>query len=389
MDGDERRREQLKEEYDALSPEERRRRIFLEPAYRDDYNEIVQAERIAVVPDYFWRAWVPVLGPVASMLYMRLRQYCYWNPASGEARVECWPKQSTLAREIGVKDRKTIRAALVLLESHGFIERKTTYHLDATGRPHQGSDHYLVYFEIPLVAADAAELLIRQTTPKAESGGALYEGKKSPHRSWAVDKSPYEGKKSSHIAGEKIPTRSITKNNNSNVDNVELHKKLEEEWAPPEVGAPRQKKLETTPEAERLAVEVGDALLTMEGIRSTDEHRSAGFHRVIASRMPETLLRKALMATRDAVDDQRAGRKTLRGGPSAYFAGVVKQLAADEGIELGLKAQVERESPVKGNQAPQKARGPRSGGHGRPEDEKEALEAREAVRALREKWAEE
>jgi len=105
--------------------------------------------------------------------------------------------------------------------------------------------------------------------------------------------------------------------------------------------------------------------------------------------MPETLLRKALMATRDAVDDQRAGRKTLRGGASAYFAGVVKQIAEDEGIELGLRAQAEQESPVKGNQAHQAARGPRSGGSDRSSDEKAAQEAREAVRALREKWAEE
>lgn len=79
----------------------------------------------------------------------------------------------------------------------------------------------------------------------------------------------------------------------------------------------------------------------------------------------------------------------MRAGPSAYFAGVVKQIAADEGIDLGLKAQVERESPIKGNQAGHSARGAHSGGRGSSEDEKAAQEARDAVRALREKWAEE
>lgn len=384
MGGDEDRRQRLKEEYEALSPEERRRRVFLEPAYRDAYNEITQAERIAVVPLYFWRTWVPVLGPVASMLYMRLRQYCYWNPASGETRIECWPKQSTLAAEIGVKDRKTIRAALVLLESHGFIERKTTYHLDANGRPHQGSDHYLVYFEVPLVAADAAELLIRETKPKAESGGAAYGGNNSPHRTWAVDKSPYGGKIYPHIAGEKIPTRSITKNYNSNVQNVLLHGD-QEEGAPEAEGKSRgSKRFGIAPEAERLATEIGDTLLAMEGDRSSEEHRSAGFHRVIVSRMPEMLLRQAIMATRDALDS-----RNLRGRPSAYFAGVVKQLAADEGIDLGLKTRADAEPPVKGNQAGHSARGARSEGRGRSVDEKAAQEAREAVKALREKWAEE
>ena len=33
------------------------------------------------------------------------------------------------------------------------------------------------------------------------------------------------------------------------------------------------------------------------------------------------------MATRDAIDDQRSGRKTLRSGPAAYFAGIVRQIA--------------------------------------------------------------
>lgn len=382
--GDEGRRQRLKEEWEGLSPEERRSRIFLEPAYRDAYNEIVQADRITVVPEYFWRAWVPVLGPVASMLYMRLRQYCYWNPSTGESRVECWPKQSTLAREIGVKDRKTVRAALVLLESHGFIERMSSYRLDAEGRPHQSSDHFLVYFEVPLVASDAAELLIRQTTPKPESGGSVYEGKKSPHRSWTVDKSRYEGKKSPHVAEEKIPTRSITRNYNSNVDNVLLHKAREDLDESSDEPSRPSAKLRLSEEQERLAAEIGDVLLAMEGDRRSEDHKSAGFHRLIAAKMPETLIRRALMATRDALD-----ARALRGGPSAYFAGTVKQVAADEGIELGLKTQAAAESPVKGNQAALEARGARLEGHGRSGDEKAAQEAREAVRALREKWAEE
>ena len=75
----------------------------------------------------------------------------------------------------------------------------------------------------------------------------------------------------------------------------------------------------------------------MEGSRETGEHKSARFHRLIASRLPETLVREALRATRDAVEAQRAGRKTLTRGPSAYFAGIAFSLAEKHGVDLGVK----------------------------------------------------
>lgn len=378
-DRDDERRRVFEEMYLGLSPEERRQRIVLEPAYRDGYNELIRAERIAIVPQYFWEKWVPQLGPVASMLYMRLRQYCYWNPATGESRIECWPKQSTLAREVGVKDRKTIRTALVLLESHGFIERKTTYHLDAAGRPHQGSDHYLVYFEVPLVAQDAAELLIRQTTPKAEDGGALYEGRKSPHRSWAVEKSPYEGKISPHIAGEKIPSRTSTRTNTTNVTNVgkssygktTLRERPEVRGLTPEERARR----------ESLALEIGESLKTWDRGYDGKAHGSEGFHRRVVLLMPEHLVRQALAATRDAVERRRSGEGGCAHGPAAYFAGVVKNVAAEAGIDLGLQPRKAAEGPIPesgGTREARKAPGPPQDIEGSP------LSMEDAKRGFRE-----
>ena len=354
MDKDEQRRQTLTEFYEKLSPEERRGRIILEPAYQSTYNKLIEADRIAVVPMYFWEKWVPVLGPVASMLYMRLRQYCYWNPKTGEGRIECWPKQSTLAREIGVKDRKTIRAALVLLESHAFIKRKTTYHLDAAGRPHQGNDHYLVYFELPLVAADAAELLIEETTPKAADGGSLYEGKKSPHSTWAVDKSPYGGNISPHIAGEKIPSRTSTRTNTTNVTNVgETSYRKKTLRDRPEVQALSPEELASR---EGLALEVGESLKTWEQGWDGKAHGSEGFHRRVAYLMPEHLLRQALAATRDAVEQRRSGKGGCREGASAFFAGVVKNLAREAGIDLDLKGQVSGGGAPRARERVQEAR---------------------------------
>jgi hypothetical protein len=377
--GEEQRRS-FEEMYRGLSPEERRQRIVLEPAYRDGYNELIQAERIAVVPQYFWEKWVPVLGPVASMLYMRLRQYCYWNPTTGESRIECWPKQSTLAREIGVKDRKTIRTALVLLESHGFIERKTTYHLDAAGRPHQGSDHYLVFFEVPLVAQDAAELLIRQTTPKGEDGGSSYEGKKSPHRTWAVGKSPYGGKISPHIAGEKIPSRTSTRTSTSNVTNVGKTSYGENALR----GRPEVQALNSAERAGRegLAQEIGESLKTWDGAWDGQGHRSEGFHRRIAFLLPEQLVRQALAATRDAVERKRSGQGGCTKGPAAYFAGVAKKLAEEAGIDLGLQARKGPEGPTPAPQRPQEARKAPSPPQAAGEPEISAEEAKARFKAL-------
>ena len=49
---------------------------------------------------------------------------------------------------------------------------------------------------------------------------------------------------------------------------------------------------------------------------------------------------EVFMATRDAVEDQRAGRRSLRVGPDGYFTGIVRQIADREGIDLGIKRKV-------------------------------------------------
>jgi hypothetical protein len=84
----------------------------------------------------------------------------------------------------------------------------------------------------------------------------------------------------------------------------------------------------------------------MDGRWDGQDHKSAGFHRRVALVMPEHLIQEALTATRDAVDDQRSGRKSLRAGPAAYFAGTVRRIAAREGIDLGVEWKAER-TPAK------------------------------------------
>lgn len=337
------REKELEALYARWTPEERRRRVILEPAFRDEYNKLVEAHRIVPVPNYFWEMWLPVLGPVACALYIQLRRYCYHNAETGEKRETCWPKQDTLAREIGVKDPKTVRKGLVLLESHGFIQRERTKYIDrATGRPHRGSDKYRVFFEVPLVAEDAAELLIRQTTPPpSDYVPKTYSGKISlnrPAEPEPVDNSPYSGKISLSGARENLPsrtsTRTITKNVANVIDSNRLETESSERTAPKR---PAPMPPEERERVERLAFEMGESLSAMGGSRSGGQHHSFRFHVLLASRLPESLIRTALMATRDAVEAHRSGRKTLGKDPSAYFAGISRNLASDQGLEFPAK----------------------------------------------------
>ena len=163
--------------YAQLSPAERRNRLWLHPAFRDPYNEIIEAPREVRLPWYFWAKWAPFLGPVASMVYVALRRHCYFNQkasaASGRSGFS-WPGQGTLAAEIGIKDREAIRRALKLLEEHGFIRRWRDPNADQrdpiTGRLiRRATDTYEIYWEIPLIARDAVRLLLRQAGTSATS----------------------------------------------------------------------------------------------------------------------------------------------------------------------------------------------------------------------------
>ncbi len=89
---------------------------------------------------------------------------------------------------------------------------------------------------------------------------------------------------------------------------------------------------------EDLAQEIGRQLNVMSGERDwgMEDHKSLGFHRRVAFLMPSRFVYEALAATRDAIEDERAGRKTVR-GVGAYFAGIVQRIAEREHIDLGVE----------------------------------------------------
>ena len=308
MADEDNRRTELEDYYRNLPPERRRQRIILEPAFRDAYNEISRAHQVVQVPKYFWDNWAPVLGPVATALYVRLRLYCYYNPQTGERRDWCWPKQQTLAAQVGIKDPKTLRKALLLLESQGFIRREPQYRQSSRGGAiERTSDKYLVYFEIPLADGDAVELLLRQSVEVPGFGASSRTGESSSYGETPVENGPRIGKESLHGAGEKVPSRKNYLEEVLDERNVGLHTQGQvvtgqrtDVWAtgPTAVGEALRNRFKQRPAPKRAHLadvlpqittspEKRDELLRVEDLagqmlEQLGDSRSAPFYRLVA-----------------------------------------------------------------------------------------------------------
>ena len=386
MDSDSQRKG-FQDFYQKLSPEERRRRVFLAPAYRSAYNELLDSEDRMSVPRYFWRKWLPILGPTPATLYMVMRDMSHTDARSGEDW--CWPEQAELARLIGVKDHKTVRKHLRLLEKHGFIAQEATYYKRKDWGKLRGTNRYIVYRDLPLTAEDAVELLLREAE-KAACAQEYHDGKISRYGADAVDNPPmtgdsperHDGKNSRAIARENLPSNVslLTSNVVNNVirkgykkSTLRLHPTFQQL-------SEREKE-----EREALAFEVGETLHRMAGRGTLDPHKSAGFHRRVAFLLPENLVRDALSATRDAVERGRSGEGGCHKDPGAYFAGVVKNLAAEAGIDLELGRSSSSGSAPRDRKPAQEARKAPPTGPRPEEPQMSPEEVREALRALKER----
>src|SRR5689334_2658160 len=347
-------RDALERYYEGLTPEERRARVILEPAYREVYNEVTQAHRSIDQPAYFWERWVPVLGPFPSMLYMKLRQHCYYRPGTPDHRDICWPKQETLAREIGLRDRSSIRRPLEILEKHGFIQRKVSYRTDpGTRRASRGTDRYVVFYELPLRPEDAAQLLIlhsrrtpleidfhvgvRPTHENAPATGTVPVND-APSTPRATERPSYPPKSPLHVLVRPthgshrgvLPTHLAVGDTHTSSCGRDPHISL---WVGPTAELNGNEKKRSTfsgrqhqhmdPEAiEDLAFEITEDLQDPSSLR---------FFRLVATRLPHPRVRMILSETRSA---RAEGRITKTAG--AYFTAAVKQLAQELGIDLGL-----------------------------------------------------
>lgn len=331
--------------FERMSPEERRSTLVLSPAYRSEYNRLLDSEDRMTLPRYFWRRWLPVLGAEAASLYVVLRDMARVEAARSDAW--CWPEQHELARRLGVS-KNTRRKSLSLLEVNGFI-RTTRRRERPVGewRLVQATNSYEVFLDIPLTERDAVELLAREMAEQVTDAGGPGRSPEA-ERSFYASLSPNSALSATEFKnctqwGERNQAVGSTEfkicaPNVSNVDNISNVRDTSRKQGTLREH-PAVKRMTASERRDRatLAAEIGETLQRMSGDRSGEAHRSSGFHRRVAFLLPQTLVRMAIRATRDAVENRTSGRGGVRGDPGAFFGGIVKQLARDHGIDLGLK----------------------------------------------------
>lgn len=306
-------KDQLKEEILRHLDFEKAR---IEPFYQDVKNEITQPDNITTATKYFWTKWAPLLGPVATCLILRLRQYCYYNRITGEKRDYCWPSQTTLAEEIGIKDKRTIQKAIALLEITGFVRREPNYRYDQVMKKKvRSTDTYYITMDDPLVEEDKIDLVIRtaerimqEKAKSLEKEDISPKVEVSPQVVDRVDKPGPKVEFSPYKAGDNFPRKEYLEEvlNNVNVIRNDENETSKER----EIGqADEQEAL-----AQHILEELGDV-------------KSLGFYRKVARTVPEHVIYRALSETKDAALTGRIKRS--RG---ACFTDLVKRHTAKPGL---------------------------------------------------------
>jgi hypothetical protein len=355
--------EEVRALYEELPPEERRERIVLCPSYRTFYNELVQPDEMVGFPGsaYFWKKWVSILKPTAASVYIVLRNIAYAHKNLPED-ARCYPDQAELARMLGLSDRKTIREHLNTLESYGFLKREKDYRgvrdQEHGGRlARQKTSVYHVFYEIPLVAEDAVTLLLagEGISNVLKSHGFTSVGENPPHRYGGKPSTlanqvegnppptpsyPQAATSVEGFSGGKPPSINVRRSNVlltlDNVREQSSRKKIRRATSSTFQEDPRVSSLSPLERAkkEELVREIARTLNGCKGDHGNEDHKSAGFHRRVAYFMPDHLVHQALMTVRDMhYDANVAGSKQL-GDAGAYFAGVVRKMAEQEGIPL-------------------------------------------------------
>lgn len=307
------------EDFLQLPLEEQRRRILLQPAYLDVTNEIIKPDQVAIQTKYFWKRWAPKLGPLGTVLFLRLRQYCYYNRETGERRDWCFPSQDTLGDELGAH-RETIGLTMRKLESLGLIRREPQYRYDPQLRKKvRTTDKYYVLMEDPLAPEDAPELFVR-AADRMSRGEALSAWDKPKRPKSEI---PTLVPKPGDIPAPKseIPTYGAVGNSDRKSD-------LEGSLQRLNVGQVLEG---LKPKAAKRGADPRKAALALELAEELEDERSARFYRLVAERLPENVIRAVLSETKSAY---REGRIETR--PGAYFTGAIKAQARELGIELGL-----------------------------------------------------
>src|SRR5665213_2642983 len=113
------------------------------PYYIDARNAITQPEKMVFLSQYFRRHWMPVLGPIGTVLVLFLRGECYHNRKSGELRDSVQLPQREIAAGCGCSV-PTLKRELERNEAlRRFVQVSGEWERDgATGRVRQVENHY-------------------------------------------------------------------------------------------------------------------------------------------------------------------------------------------------------------------------------------------------------
>jgi hypothetical protein len=323
--------------YASLTPNERREKLRLRLTYRTIRDRLLDSEDRVTLPRYALMKWLPILGTEAFGLWLVMRDMAQVEAKQSDSW--CWPEQARLGRMLGISEN-TLRKRLAILERHGFI-RKSRRRDQIAGRwMHvQVANDYEVFADLPLVEEDSIQALMADLLEDASrSDRDFRSGAERSHCALGAN-SAVRGSELKNCGQRDERSRAVgsseLKNCALNVTNVSSSNVRDRSFRnDPRVRSLRQDEKQVR---EALAHEIGETLRRMEGDRRPGPHGSLGLHRRLAYLMPVSLVKRALMATRDSVDDARAGRGTLTGGPSAYFAGTAFTLAKEAGIDLGVK----------------------------------------------------
>lgn len=286
-------------------------KIQVEPWYLDVRGEIVQPDQVTVQTKYFWSHWAGKLGPLATCLLLRLRQYCYFNRATGEKRDWCYPSQETLGDELGAH-RETIGIALKKLEALGFVRREAQYRYDANARRSvRTTDKYYILMEDPIVPEDEPKAFVlaaqRMLAEQPKVRSSQRDARKSEIPTYgpsAVDNSPRKSE---------IPTHEAVGDSGRKSDLQEAHKNVN---------------VASHSEGDELRI----ADLTAQLVEELRDPGSRNFYRLVVQRMPEAMVYMTLSETKDA---KRTGQ--IRKSAGAYFTHAIKAAAERIGVDLSTR----------------------------------------------------
>lgn len=340
VDAEQRRREQV-EEFNKLPEGKRRRLVQIEPFYRDYYNELVQPNVELRVPAYFFRKWAKRLNPGAVLIYLQLRQMCFYdlkNPQN--TRDYCWPSHGRLADWLGVGRRSIIRY-LKVLEDHELIfrirpDRNEWKYDKELGKKTRPVDKYRVPYELPLAAEDLGKMAVRRAEEllaEEDETPSKYSG--SPLRQIGTKVSfPRPGRQNGTGVGAKLAQKDI----------------LEEDSIPTSANGSGKRGRTTTAFArdprvanltreerrhkERLFIELISLVAEKSGDRTGEPLQYEGLFRRAAFLMPSQLVGDVIREFSGYVADAREGSKDRVANHSKLLWGFIRRKAEQNDVDL-------------------------------------------------------